>query len=277
MSLVWLVMFLARAGVWSVVEDRRAAPEAFRTLDAAERAAISELARTLVHAAPSGVLPHALTTRAEEAGWSIQSEDGIAILAEAGPPTGAGLLAVRLGPVRSELVLQAPHPWFDLHTGRIVAAMFEESEVGRAVVIATVHRRAAEHSDATHNATLGFQALTQGASEGVPTPLFVQIHGFGAETSDAEAVVSAGTSWIGPTLLDDTRERIGRTLGLVNVHTGEAVPALAARTNVQGRLLSGNTRFLHIELAIATRLRLRDEPALRAALSEDLAELAASP
>ena len=28
MSLVWLVMFLARAGVWSVVEDRRAAPEA---------------------------------------------------------------------------------------------------------------------------------------------------------------------------------------------------------------------------------------------------------
>ncbi len=268
--IVWMLAWSALAGVWEAVEQQRSSPEAFALLSPRERWDLAVLVRDVVRHAPMGELPAELAARADGLGWVLEDDAGVAVLREQ-EARGGGLLAVRLGPVSGELVLQAPHPWFDLNTGRIACRAFEESSLARALIVATVHRNAAPESDAAHSPEQGFQALTQGVVAGLAAPSLVQIHGY-AETTEADAVVSPGATWTRPEAFEERRQRLAVALGADDVRTGAEVPELAATTNVQGRLVTGEARFLHLELSKAQRDRLLAEPAARAALIEALLE-----
>ncbi|MFT4624325.1 MAG: hypothetical protein ACI8PZ_002984 [Myxococcota bacterium] len=268
-----LLVLSAHAGVWEAVEARRASPEAFVLPSVRERYALAMLARDLVRHARSKRLPRSIPRRAEALGWTISVEGDVAVLAEGGPGQGGGLLAVRLGRSTSALVVQAPHPWFDLNTGRIACRMFEENPEIFAVMVATVHRRAAPGSDAAHSPEQGFQAMTQGVVDGLPAPLFVQLHGYG-RTSDADAVLSPGSAWMRPGEFESALVAVQEALDLEDVRTGVEVPELGAKTNVQGRLVAGRARFLHMELSKAPRDRLLAEPELRARLAAALRAMA---
>lgn len=231
----------------------------------AERAAFVALLGGLARAAPAGVVPAGAEAAAASLGLSLR-RDGDRLWVEeagAGPRRGVGVYALRLGPLPREVVLQAPHPTTDLHTGAIVGALFDRGGV-RAAAFATTRRDAGEGADAAHAPESWFQSATQALGEGLLQPLLVQVHGFGADTTDADAVLSLGPGRAAPPTLERLRAALAQALGGV-VRTGDEVPALAARQNAQGRLLADRARFLHVELSLPQRERLRaGGPALTA-------------
>ncbi len=259
---------LGHAGTWELVRERRSelAPA---TPTPAERLAYAALVRDLARAAPAGTLPTDAHTRAGALGLELLRKDDVAWLVERGEPRGVGLVALRVGPLAEDLVVQAPHPFSDLHTGAVTAAMFDAGEL-RAACIATVHRNAGPGADPAHAPESWFQSATDGLAEALDDPLFVQLHGFAPTTSDADAVLSAGGARLPADRLADAMTRIGVALGAADVRSGADVPALAARGNVQGRLLAGRARFLHLEISARLRAVLGEEPGLRAALSDAL-------
>jgi hypothetical protein len=261
------------AGTWDVVEDHRSDTR-FVPPGPAERLAWSALAADLARVAPSGHEPADLDARASALGFEVVRAPGtVALVDRKDTLRGAGLVAVRLGPLDAEVVLQAPHPFFDLGTGRIASASFDEGGI-RAVVVATANRAVAPDADPAHAPAGWFQAATDGLARGLSDPLFVQIHGFGEHTTDACAVVSEGSSRLSPEELQRASRVIASGLGCHAVVTGDAVPDLAARTNVQSQLLSDRAAFLHVELAREPRDELVADAAARALLTGALVRLA---
>jgi hypothetical protein len=263
----------AWAGTWDVVVASRS-DERFVVPTEEQRAAFSALVADVARAAPSGVLPATTTDRAAALGFALRQDGGVAVLSDApGALRGAGVVAVRLGALPSELVLQAPHPFFDVGTGEIGAAMFDAGGV-RALVVASANRDAAEGADPAHAPAGWFQSATDGLATALPRPLFVQVHGFGAKTSEACAVVSEGPTRLEPGRIERIALDLVGVLGCTTVRTGAEVPALAARTNAQGKLLVDRAAFLHLELAAGVREDLRAAAERRARLAGYLAALA---
>lgn len=263
-----LVVMLALAASWPMVQERQVRldpPDAPARVQL-ERAA---LARDLARVAPSGAVSPALAGRAESLGLSLRVEGDVAALLEPAPPfAGAGVLLLRLGPLPAELVLQAPHPTSDLRTGELVAQLFDIGQV-RAAVFATTHRDSGE--DAAHDRAGPLQPTTQGLAEGLPNPLFVQLHGFAAETSSAELVVAVGRGFSDGGC---AARQIGAALLVQDVRTGAQEPALAATKNAQSLILLGLARFLHVEMSRPLREALAAEPARRSLLLDALLALA---
>ncbi len=245
------------------------------------RLALGRLVVDLLRAAPSGRLPPTLPSRAEALGLRLEQQGDVVLLGEAGPPyRGEGLVAVRLGPVAAEVVLQAPHPFYDKHTGAIVGAMLDDLatvEPGagalRAIFLATAHRHAGD-ADPAHAVAHPLQGLSDAADLALPDALVVQLHGFSEATTDADAVVSAGSARSGGRLEERARLLLREVPGLDDLRGPDDVPDLAATTNVQGRMLADRTRFLHLELDLDVREALRRDPAVRARLLAVLAALA---
>lgn len=266
MKTLWLLGLLAMD--WSLVAERQVrAPSAeMDTATALQRVA---LARDLARAAPSGALSARFDARAQALGLLLRRDGDTVTLMEPAPPwQGLGVMVLRLGPLPTELVLQAPHPTSDLDTGAIVAQLYADGGV-RAAVFATTHRNA---EDAAHAADGPLQQLTQGLAEGLPNPLIVQLHGFGEDTTDADVVVALGQG-----LGDEAcfAQLIGTSLLAAEVRTGAEEPELAARKNAQSALLRGVARFVHVELSRTLRASLLAEPTRRALLMETLQDLAA--
>ncbi|MFZ5480377.1 MAG: hypothetical protein ACOZNI_26675 [Myxococcota bacterium] len=262
---------LSLAGVWDAARDRRVdgwvpapAPEA--------RAAYGALVRDLARAAPTGRVPRDADTRARALGLELRVRDGAALLVEAaGGAAGAGLVAVRLGPLPCELVLAAPHPVTDLHTGAIAGALFDAGDV-RAVYLATTWRDAGPDMDPAHAPASWLSTASDALADALDDPLFVQVHGFAEDRTEADVVVSDGAAPLPPWHLAAAVDAITRGLGVGDVRTGDEVPALAARTNAQGKLLAGRARFLHVELSPAVRTSLLADPAPLGGVLLDLAE-----
>ncbi len=271
-ALLWTGV--AHAATWERVESARD-DEGFTLPSPETRLELTALAAALTRDAVRGELDPSLSARAAALGLRLDVADGVAWLADAEETRrGTGLLAVRIGPMPAELVLQAPHPFYDLGTGPIVALMFDEG-LARAAMLATVHRKAASASDASHSPEGGFQALTVGVAQALTDPLFVQLHGFGGSTSDAQLVVSEGSArwW----KLPEVGAAVGAALGATDVRFGQDEPALAARQNVQGMVLADTSRFLHLELDKASRDALKEDAARRLALADALRKVVATP
>lgn len=244
--------------------------------DEAERMALSALVADLLRGAPSRHIPSDAAQRAQALGLSLERAGDRLWLVEpkGGPdPRGLAMAAIRLGPLPAELVLQAPHPYYDEHTGRIAGALFDAGGV-RAAMIASAHRYAVKGSDPTGQVASALQAQTAAVPLALPDALIVQIHGFGPKRSEAHAVLSPGAARSGGSLYDRAMRTLGPALQAEgqdsDLRGPDEVPLLAAMANVQSWLLADRTRFLHIELNAEVRDRLRtDEPArerLRAAL-----------
>lgn len=275
--MILLLVALASAGTWPDVARPRLLPEGAGWVAPSpeERAAYVALVRDLAIAAPSGTFPAGLAARAAALGLALDVAGTTATLREDGDRLrGVGVVAVRAGPLPAELVLQAPHPVSDVGTGAIAGALFDAGEV-RAVCLATVHRRAGDGSDPARAADGWLQAATLGLAEALPDPLFVQVHGFAGETTEADAVVSEGASRMPAADLEAAVRRLRVGLGATDVRTGADVPALAARYNAQSRLLADRARFLHVEMSEPLRTALKDDDARRAALHDALLLLAA--
>ncbi len=279
-GVAWILLLgVALGGAWELARERRPEGEV-QDPSAEQRARYAALVRALGRAAPAATLPPDAEARAAELGLELRREgDQLWLLERAEPLPGLGLrgvgvLGLRLGPLPAELVLQAPHPSSDLHTGPLASALFDAGGV-RAVQLATTHRDAGEGADPAHNPASWFQGATDGLADALADPLVVQLHGFSRDTSEADAVLSEGATPLPPAELAAMIRRFSAAMGLDDVRDGTQVPALAGRDNAQARLLAGRARFLHLEMSLPLRVALRDEAERRAALSALLRSLAA--
>lgn len=270
-----LLLTLLLAPGWRVLPEPALPIEAVEAPTPERRLALSELARDLMLTAPVGTLPADLGPRLEALGLRVSEAGDVAWLEDGDPPRGTPVLGVRLGERAAPLVLCAPHPYFDRHTGVIASRMFQEQPV-RALLVATVRRDAGPDTDAAHAPRSAWQALTDGLSLGDPDALVVQLHGFAPREGEPPGVlISPGQTWWTPAQLDDAAARLSAALDGADVRVAPPGHRLAGLTNSQGRMLAGRAHVLLIELDPALRERLRDDAEARAALYGALAETAA--
>ena len=176
-------------------------------------------------------------------------------------------------------MLQAPHAFYDLGTGAIQSALFDQFPV-RAAFFNSAHRyggpgiakedRQKPTPDLAHRAHSLFQAATIGTAEAMDKPLFVQIHGFRTRNGES-AVLSSGSALQPNHIYQGLQHQLNLILSDHGpVVSASARPELAALKNVQGRVLSSTSAFLHLELSKSTRDDLLENNALLAELGESL-------
>ncbi|MEE2750878.1 MAG: hypothetical protein VX519_05570, partial [Myxococcota bacterium] len=262
-ALILLAMLLScpasGGSLWSQAEKARRDGEVV-DLDPAARLEAQSLFMDLMAIAPSGQVPGDLRTRAKVLGLHLRIEDDRVLLwgADAIPH---GFYAIRLGPA-APVILEAPHAFFDLETGNLTSAWFDEGWA-RAAFMNQGHRFGGPGKepkpggpDVAHRPASFYQAATLGAARGLRTPLVVQIHGF-KERGNEAAVVSAGSALQThhiETAFIEALAPLLRPQGLVL--PAEQALDLAGRKNVQGRGLSGHARFVHLEFSRTTRTNL---------------------
>lgn len=194
-------------------------------------------------------------------------------------------------PARSKLVIQCPHPRYDLNTGYQGLRVYLYTGA-RAWFVSGTHRcngisyspcdgtttacsETAEpyrYSDQCHVVDSTFQITTQAMLDENPGLLILQPHGYGQGTGDPDLIISNGTRYM-PTGTDyavalrNAMQSIDATLTAKVAHINLEWTELIATWNTQGRLLNGSSnpcysaptsatgRFVHVEQA---RVGLRD-------------------
>ncbi|WP_375171786.1 hypothetical protein [Marinobacter sp.] len=198
-------------------------------------------------------------------GWH-QLDDGVLLLTDANE-RGLGHYLFRLTS-DSPLMVQAPHQFFDRHSGELALNLFLAGR-GSVLALNSAHRRTpirhrSGKADLAHLEGTVFDALTRAFSQTRPDAAVVQLHGFAAgkrkspEGRRADLIVSSGQRWLQPQAAEFAAcfAESGRWQVLrYPVDVGE----LGGTTNVQGALLRrlGNNRFVHLELSRPLRDRLR--------------------
>ena len=215
-------------------------------------------------AAASGAGYELLTIH--DTGWNAKTL--LLLQPEPGADYGRGLYLVRTGAGR-DLVLEAPHPLYDLRSALVAAEVFQAAG-GRALAVAGAHRCANampagcdgttsvcndddwgpyRESDMAHVDDSFFQVFHEVLSTEQPSTVTVQVHGMASGDDDPEFSAGDGTEtdnpdeWHLPNLLAaDLGQRIaaaGSTKpgnscnreGDENVNCG--------KTNMQGRFSNG--------------------------------------
>ncbi|MCF8379242.1 MAG: T9SS type A sorting domain-containing protein [Bacteroidales bacterium] len=193
-----------------------------------------------------------------------------------------GTYIINRYPLRSQLVIQSPHPVYDSNTG--LQGIFCFKNLGaKAFFVSGTHRcnhsefsvcsgtttacnsstTAYQISDNAHNAASVFERLTEVLSLSQPNTYFVQLHGFAKGDTDPYLIMSNGTR-ITPNpdytaILRDELFKIDNSLTFKIAHIDLSWTRLIATTNVQGRFLNQSPspctqnaamcsgRFIHIE------------------------------
>jgi hypothetical protein len=242
------------------------------------------LAAEIVRGLAPGPPPRALRDRAAAEGLDLgiarDAAGEVWVLREAGTRReGTGLYAFRPG--GAQVCVQAPHTFFDEGTGPIALEVFASLRAG-CLFVNTVHRHAPSPAgeglaDAAHAERTAYRAMTRGLLDAVRWAV-VQLHGFAGHEelgAGAAAVVSDGASKRPEGApAERLRDALSRRLAPARVLLyGVDASTLGATTNVEGAdARKAGVTFLHLELSVATRRRLRDggaEP-LSAALAEAL-------
>lgn len=215
--------------------------------------------------------------------WVVEGAAFIVLREAAGQERGTGAYVFRVGPVAGpEVVLQAPHAYFDLHTGRIAAAMMFDP-VGphpRALMLNTVQRYQRQPptpdspADVCHRPEHLFSHVTDRALAALGRATVVQLHGFDAAGVPAgtRAIVSEGLDRAPSLRLVALSARIEAALGDgVRVYHRD-LTRLGGTTNAQARVVARHAYgwFVHLEMATAAREALRAKRALRRALAAAL-------
>ena len=193
-------------------------------------------------------------------------------------------------PTISNLIIQAPHIKNDTNTGKQAVYCFKNN-VAKAVFISGTHRcnnsdssscsgttstcnsvsEAYRVSDLAHNTQSVFQKTTENIFNTVSNSVFIQLHGFGKQTSDPYVIMSNGTQ-ITPstdyaTQIKDALLIEDNTLTFKLSHINTDWTRLRGFTNTQGRLINNSSnpcstsatetsgRFIHIE---QERTKLRE-------------------
>ena len=237
-----------------------------------ERMRASRLFATLAHEAKQGEITDATRVLARQLGLFSRLEgDLLTIWGEREPH---GLFVLRVG-AAPDLVIQAPHSFYDLRSGEIAAELFARSGA-RALFFNSAHRfggpgdagepEAENPPDVAHRPYSLFQAASYGMLLGLERPEVVQVHGYRSRDGE-HAVVSRGRALQSSKAVEEVIELLAEH-ELQGV-TGREMSELAGRKNVQGMLIGDRGTFLHLELSREARdlMMERDE------LLDDLAEL----
>ena len=272
LALVLLGLTAALAGPAAMDRVQAAKAETPAPLpEATHSAALSALCADLVRMAPQGRVPADGARRAEQLGYALE-RDGDRLWLTDIQQRGAGVLGLRLGPLPTEIVLQAPHPFFDRKTGVLASQLFDEQPV-RAVVLATAQRYSTPEADAAHEPFHPVNTITDGLVRGSPEPMVVQLHGFAVRPNRPDDVyLSSGRSWWSEADLAAIRRALSAHLGGRSVAFGSEENGLAGQTNTQARTLIGRTPVLLLELSPALRSALVGDGTQRGALWDALEE-----
>lgn len=239
--------------IWSKTAQQIDLPT--EPLNEAQYEALVDAAETVLRALAAGRVREAeREARAlRSAGLSFVRLDVADTIALVDLEGGGGGYVFRVGPVDAEVILQAPHRFFDTLTGPIARYAFASAR-GRAFFFNSTHRH--RSLDVAHVPRTTFAALTEAAVRAFVMPVIVQLHGFDRDV-DVEAIVSAGTS-------DSERARDRallalQSLGFSPVSFPQEIDILGGTDNIQGEMARvRGIGFVHIELSHAARERLRD-------------------
>lgn len=272
------------------------------------RRALAEAITTALHEVtdaegqPGRIVPLARRAGFRVEVWHVGHERFWALVPTRDRARAHGAYIFRVGPLSTdgpEVILQAPHAYFDLHTGRVAFDWFlapPGAHSIRAFFTNTMPRyrngapgdRASVRgaADVAHNPRSPFVAATVAAAEALPEAVVVQIHGF-ADDSVPErigdprthVIVSAGTA-TGSTprtaLVSAALEPIA---GAAVKRFPEEIKRLGATRNVVARALRERQlgSFVHVELSATLRRHLRTDPSWLARFGGALLTAAASP
>lgn len=283
---------------------------AWRDLAARERLALQSLVVALLEAAPSGALPSDASTSAAALGmrlerWQVAGRSHWVLQERDDRRRGAGAYVFAVGaptPPGPWVLLESPHAYHDLNTGRIGAAMYFTPPAGpapRAFFTNTVHRYSTPTgervpskdapADACHNPFHPLALATLAVARAKPTVTVVQLHGFangsGGDEDESSpppqvsAVVSAGHKDAPTPLSQAVAARLKAQLGDGVMLFPTDIRLLGATTNVEMRAIDPlpDTRFLHLELSATLRDQLLRDPARRDALASTLFSLGSAP
>lgn len=174
------------------------------------------------------------------------------------------------------LVWQAPHAFFDKHTGEICARLFLDSS-SLAAAWNTAHRSLA---DLAHEPQSRLNAFTKAVVTARPATVVVQLHGFGVANRDsrptaaADLIVSNGSAY--PEAF--TRQVVTRwRITMPDTHTRlfpYEVSELGGTTNQQAELMRELNRgtFLHVEVGEQFRQTLRTTSDRRRCFAQGIIE-----
>lgn len=192
-----------------------------------------------------------------------------------------GTFAFSKTPELEQLIIQAPHSKYDTNTGKEALYCFKNN-VAKAIFINGTHRCNSSNlsscsgttsacgstdsfrvSDMAHNTISMYQKTTENLFANISNSVFVQLHGFGKQSSDPYVIMSNGTretpSIDYATLIKDALFLVDNTLTFKLAHIDTNWTRLIGFTNTQGRLINNSDdfcstsatstsgRFIHIE------------------------------
>lgn len=171
---------------------------------------------------------------------------------------GRGIFLFRMNDSRPVL-LQCPHAFKDLHTGKISLDVFSELPF-QALSMNThqryAHKEGGENPDMSDRRLSYFNALMKAFVRQSPEGRVVQIHGFAREkrkqvqSKTKDMILSSGTK-IPSELLNKTepefRNILGKSLAIYPKESNE----LGGTTNIQGKIMREmqHQGFLHVEMS----------------------------
>ena len=271
---------------------------AYRSPTEEQRRALAELIGTLWAGIEPGPAP-ALDRLATRAGlllelWTIGGRPTWVVREAASDQHGLGIYLIHAAPMprARPILLQAPHAYFDYHTQSIAAAMFWASDASpeiRGLFTNSVHRFQVDDgvrgkvrfnsADVAHNVDHPFQTATGAVLDRGPV-VVLQMHGFDGRNLDPSitAIVSAARADGSTDASSAVAATLATTLGVPVSRFPEDVAYLGGLDNVQGRLVatSPTARFIHVELELPQRRRLRD-PGLAASWARLLVDRLGAP
>jgi hypothetical protein len=169
----------------------------------------------------------------------------------------------------SPLMLQAPHQFYDLHTGKLANNLFKDDKY-HIKMLNSAQRYSSKHADLAHQTLSIFSAFAEVFTQENIQAKIVQLHGYTAKKRKtnagryADVIISNGTKYPDNSLRE--LQVCHRTeLGLVTRIYGYDVFELGATTNKIGIRLNKNQegQFIHIELSKDTREKFEDTEWLR--------------
>lgn len=211
----------------------------------------------------------------EKAGFRLhqlrRGDDRWLVLSEGGESwRGTGVYVFRLGADVAEMIVQAPHSYFDLRTGEVAERVFESMEV-RGLFFNTLHRyrpfpeaskkAAVDPSDLAHSTDSYFHMLSVEYLSAVPDGMLVQLHGYAHDSLEERGigvVLSDGTDSPSATVRA-LRARFGDQFAGHRVALyPEETRLYGATSNAQANWVNtfGRGRFIHVELSPELRSQL---------------------
>ncbi len=186
---------------------------------------------------------------------------------------GRGWGTLVADPGGDDVLVEVPHPGFDIKTPQVGVELFRETEA-RVLLVAGAHRYAwgDKRSDVAHAPDTAFDAAHEAL---LPTRYVVQLHGFhsGGKGRYPEVVLSGGVAPAPAGVKAVYRSMKGAGIDVGLFDGGSRFGDLAGTTNVQGiSAREAGSRFIHVELARDLRTQAADRSRLVQALAESLTQ-----